>query len=323
MTDIVRQKPFSLAPTTFAEAERFAKLVASSSFAPKGYAGKPGDVLVAMQMGAELGLSPMQALQNIAVVNGRPSVWGDAILAICMAHPAFESIHEEVANGVATCAVVRKGMPPVVRKFSVDDAKRAGLWGKAGPWTQYPDRMLQMRPRGFACRDAFPDALRGLISREEAEDIPRETVRAEVVTRHVAELDGFDRPSGRAHTVGDAIGLKRPVDPIHEAIREEMSKPHEERAITQTDPESYVIRARGKNEGKRLGELGSDALSWYAQNSRDAELKRYAQSALELRIEREAGANQAELETLAGNDAWGMSGVDAREMDGHDEMGKP
>jgi hypothetical protein len=227
-----------------------------------------------------------------------------------MAHPAFESIHEEVVNGVATCTVVRKGMPPVVRKFSIDDAKKAGLWGKAGPWTQYPDRMLQMRPRGFACRDAFPDALRGLISREEAEDIPRETVRAEVVSRPVAAMDGFERPDGRAHTVGDAIGLKRQdVDPIHDAIREEMSKPREERAITQTDPESYIIRARGKNEGKRLGELGSDALSWYAQNSRDAELKRYAQDALETRIARETSATQADVEeTLAENDGWKLSG---------------
>ena len=51
-------------------------------------------------------------------------------------------------------------------------AKKASLWTKPGPWQQYPDRMLQMRARGFALRDTFADVLRGLISREEAEDMP-------------------------------------------------------------------------------------------------------------------------------------------------------
>ena len=50
------------------------------------------------------------------------------------------------------------------------DAKRAGLWTKAGPWQTYPRRMLQMRARSFALRDAFPDVLKGLISVEEALD---------------------------------------------------------------------------------------------------------------------------------------------------------
>jgi len=74
---------------------------------------------------------------------------------------------------VATCAARRKDDPTeIVSVFSVADAKKAGLWGKAGPWQQYPKRMLQMRARGFALRDAFPDVLRGVISAEEAADIP-------------------------------------------------------------------------------------------------------------------------------------------------------
>jgi hypothetical protein len=62
----------------------------------------------------------------------------------------------------------------VVAKFSVEDAKRAGLWGKQGPWSAYPKRMMQMRARGFALRDAFPDVLKGLITAEEAQDYPDE-----------------------------------------------------------------------------------------------------------------------------------------------------
>ena len=68
----------------------------------------------------------------------------------------------------------RRGQPPERRTFSVADAKRAKLWFKAGPWTTYPDRMPQMRARGFAIRDTFPDALRGVITAEEAQDHPTE-----------------------------------------------------------------------------------------------------------------------------------------------------
>jgi hypothetical protein len=73
----------------------------------------------------------------------------------------------------AVCQTSRKGKDAnVVGRFSVADAKRAGLWGKSGPWTQYPRRMLQLRARGFALRDAFPDVLKGLVTAEEAQDYP-------------------------------------------------------------------------------------------------------------------------------------------------------
>lgn len=167
---------YSLAPRTFDEALRFSELIAQTNMVPQAYRGKPADVLVAIQMGAELGLAPMQALQNIAVINGRPAVWGDALLAIVRASPLCEDVQEEVRGQgddlVAICIAKRRNASPVTATFSVADAKRAGLWGKAGPWQTYPRRMLQMRARGFALRDAFPDLLRGLIAAEEALDIP-------------------------------------------------------------------------------------------------------------------------------------------------------
>jgi hypothetical protein len=165
-----------LAPQSFAEAERFARMLAASELVPREYRGKPEAILVAMQWGYEVGLNPLQAMQNIAVINGRPALWGDAALALVRGHAACEYVREGVeGEGDARygwCEVKRRGEPPQRRTFCVADAKRAGLWGKAGPWQQYPDRMLQMRARGFALRDVFPDALRGVITREEAQDIP-------------------------------------------------------------------------------------------------------------------------------------------------------
>jgi hypothetical protein len=152
---------------------------------PRDFQGKPSNVLVALQWGREVGLGPLQALQNIAVINGRPSIWGDSAIALVRAHPDCASIQEGVdGEGESRhgwCEVTRRGEKPQRRMFSIADAKRAGLWGKSGPWTQYPDRMLQMRARGFAIRDVFPDALRGLITGEEAQDLPAEP-------RHVENL---------------------------------------------------------------------------------------------------------------------------------------
>jgi hypothetical protein len=153
----------------------FSKLVATSDFAPKDFRGKPESCLLAIQHGAELGLSPMQSLQSIAVVNGRPSVYGDTALAVCKGSPVCEWVRETIEGEgehmVAVCQAKRRGdAQPVESRFGVAEAKKAGLWGKQGPWTQYPRRMLQMRARGFALRDAFPDVLRGLVTAEEAAD---------------------------------------------------------------------------------------------------------------------------------------------------------
>ena len=56
------------------------------------------------------------------------------------------------------------------KTFSMAEAKHAKLTGKAGAWQNYPNRMLQLRARGFALRDSFPDAIKGLITVEEARD---------------------------------------------------------------------------------------------------------------------------------------------------------
>ena len=195
-TEISTQRAGGLALASFDDAFRFATMVAKSEFAPKDFRGKPESCLLAIQHGSEIGLSPMQSLQNIACINGRPSIWGDAALALCLASPVCDGIHETIEgdgdNMTAVCKTSRKGKDAnVVGRFSVADAKKAGLWGKAGPWTQYPKRMLQLRARGFALRDAFPDVLKGLITAEEAQDYPK----PEPVARQAVEVrPRFDAP---------------------------------------------------------------------------------------------------------------------------------
>lgn len=196
----VVQSNQGFAPVTLDEAMRFSDMLAKSQMVPKAYQGKPEDVLVAVQWGRELGLAPLQALQNIACINGKPSVYGDAAMALVQASSVCENIEEYFEgegspNPVAVCVAKRKGRTPVTVRFSVEDAKRAGLWGKTGPWQAYPKRMMQMRARGFALRDAFPDVLKGLITVEEAQDYPSAGERDITPPRPSNPLDALAPPA--------------------------------------------------------------------------------------------------------------------------------
>lgn len=186
-----------LALASFDDAFRFSKMVAASDFAPKDFKGKPESCLLAIQHGSEVGLSPMQSLQSIAVINGRPTIWGDAALALVQASPVCEYVREYTEgdgdNLTAVCEAKRRGYPaPTVSRFSMADAKRAGLAGKSGPWSAYPARMLALRARGFALRNAFADALRGLITAEEAQDYPQPEPTPAPLTKSVKAGSGIE-----------------------------------------------------------------------------------------------------------------------------------
>ena len=159
-----------LAKEHFTHYMAVADFLSKSSMVPKGMTNKPADILIAMEMGLQLGIPMMQAIQDIAVINGKPCMYGDGLLAVVQGHKDYEWIQESVINDVATCTIKRKHHEPHSVTFSKDDAKKASLWGKSGPWTQYPDRMLKMRARGFCIRDIFSDALRGIKTDEEVND---------------------------------------------------------------------------------------------------------------------------------------------------------
>ena len=221
-----------LEPTNLTEAMDFAKVIAQSPMVPDAYRGQPANVLVAVQWGYELGLAPMQALQNISVINGKPSIWGDSMLALVKAHPAFRGIKEYMDGEVAVC-IVKRALPngeieETKKTFSMAEAKHAKLTGKAGAWQNYPNRMLQLRARGFALRDSFPDAIKGLITVEEARDYDAPQKRPPVKP--------VQAPSVASE--GD------PVQNILEAVSEAGSASNEEVVL----PEFILNTPTGKTE---------------------------------------------------------------------------
>ena len=185
----------SLVPKDFSEAEHIAMVLAKSDIVPKEFVGKPANILLAIMYGNEIGLAPAQALQNIMVVNGRPSMWGDAVLGKVKASSVYEASRDsfDEKTMTATFSVKRKGEDWLTRTFSQADAVKANLWGKAGPWQGYPKRMLFNRARAWALRDAFPDVLKGLRIAEEEQDI----IEVVPVT---GQADQFAMPTPRAET---------------------------------------------------------------------------------------------------------------------------
>ena len=163
-------------PRNFSELIEFSKYLADSSLVPAPYQKKPANIIVAVGLGKSLGLTAFQSVQDIMVVNGKPSLYGDLPKALLIQSGQLESFDEDAPHvalkqGYGRCVVKLKGMTSVERRFSVEEAKTAGLWLKSGPWTTNPGRMLQLRARGFAVRDAAPHILKGLHIAEEMMDM--------------------------------------------------------------------------------------------------------------------------------------------------------
>ncbi len=253
-TGLATTEPKGLTLHTVDEAMRFGKMLADSEFAPKDFRGKPASCVLAVQHGAEIGLGPMQSIQSVAVINGRPSIWGDAALALVMGSPVCEFVRERIEGDgdslTAVCETKRRGYPaPSVTQFSVADAKRAGLWGKSGPWTQYPKRMLQLRARGFALRDAFPDVLKGLVTAEEAQDYTAETMapaapqRPEAPRLEAKHAQADDR-MGKARLAINAAKSQNQLDQIVKAINER----HADGVFSAANVDELLNLANGKLE---------------------------------------------------------------------------
>ena len=231
----MQQKEFLPAPKTYGEAMALAEGLSKSDLIPKHLRGKPADVFVCMMWGHSLGIPTVQAMQSISVINGKPSLYGDGLLAVVASSGLLDDIreesYEEGGKLAAKCTVKRKGRAsPFVSIFTQADAEKAGLWGKTGPWQSYPKRMLKMRARAFALRDAFPDVLSGMSSAEEQRDVidaePTEAETIEAAAPVQAQTPKMPRRLPKA--VADSIGAEDDEDVEEIKDAEEEAAPAEE-----------------------------------------------------------------------------------------------
>ena len=143
----------------------------ASGFVPSNYVGKPNAIAAAILTGIELGMGPMESLREIHIVQGRPTLSAACMLGRALrAGIAVEWI--ESSDNAARLRLTRNGVS-YEQAWALDDAKRAGLLQKSGPWLQYPAAMLRARCISAAVRAFCPDVIGGggLYTPEEVRDI--------------------------------------------------------------------------------------------------------------------------------------------------------
>lgn len=186
--------PVSLMPKTFNEKYQMAGVMAKSGLLPQGL-NTPEKVCVALEWGHELQLSPMVAVQNIAVINGKPTLSADIMAAVVKRSPEYGGCEwKELSDKAAECVVTRKRNgyeEKTASRFTIEDAAKAGLTSRP-VWRSYPKRMLKHRALAYALRDTFPDILAGIYSQEEMESVDAgEQTGIEKIVEQEAEQEQY------------------------------------------------------------------------------------------------------------------------------------
>lgn len=265
LTEAPTRQPLALSETggleirSLEDAYRFAKAIAGSSILPKGVKDER-DIVAIVSLAREIRLGIWQAMTSTAVINGRPSIYGDAALALVRRSGLLAEFKETTIPDVTgdeagrRCYAKRIDGTESEWDFTVADAKRAKLWAKAGPWTEYPKRMLQMRARSFVLRDLFGDVLSGIAIYEEQQDAPEDRVATARVVEGVPKFLGSPKTTESeleqktpADTTDDPPAKKpgRPKGSKNKPKKEEPVPEPEEKAATPEDKESDTTEDTG------------------------------------------------------------------------------
>jgi hypothetical protein len=239
----------------FEIAKRIAHSLAHSNLVPEAYMGRPNDCFVAINMGAEIGLEPFQAIQSIAVIDGKPCLYGDGLIGVVRASPKCEWIEEEISSDgkAATCRTQRKGdRNPIERIYTMTDAMLAGIDSRKN-WQKHPKRMLQMRARAYCLRDAYPDVLKGLGVVEEMVD--HEDTPAPVTSYDLPEPkeDQFEKQA--KEVFGDGVKKIEGRDPD-----EWLSEVEHE--MYQSDTMEQLLKAADKAKGMPEPQAGTARITY-------------------------------------------------------------
>lgn len=185
----------SAAPLAWEEMLSRAEMALRSGLLPEAIKTREAAAIVAMK-GQELGLPMMQAFESIHVIQGRPSIGTEAMLAL--AYERIPGFVMEVVESTDTKARVRMGrggkFQPIEFTFSIEDARRAGLASKPN-WTKDPRGMCRWRALGAGLKVVCPDLRRGTHTVEEMEEVVERAIQENA--RKTTDLDAaLDEPAG-------------------------------------------------------------------------------------------------------------------------------
>lgn len=282
-------------PHNIDEALKLSEILSKSTLLPEALRGKPGDVLVTLITGRELGLSPMQAIRGLYVVKGKAVMSADLQVAMVKRHPEcsfFKLVSSD--DKAATYETERKGEGKTAMTFTIQQAQQAGLSG-GDNWRKYPAAMLRARCASALARAVYPDLTLGVYDPDEARDFAPERdvtpakvvampTRTEAVRNHVAQIvsqtptqavDGhaqlrksliIDVPAGVSEEEAEARASEPPPPSDDDAppiSRDDVRELAAERGEEDDGINPADFKAPyGKGKGKTLPELDDNNLSW-------------------------------------------------------------
>jgi hypothetical protein len=144
---------------------RQAETLVKSGFLPVAI-NTPEKALAIMQKGRELGIPPMEAMSSINVIQGKPSVSPQLMLALARRTGEVEDLQMDVSDKVANVTVKRKGQSSYTTTFGIKEATDLQLIAKDN-YKKQPGVMFQWRALAQNLRVTFPDAIAGLYLVEE------------------------------------------------------------------------------------------------------------------------------------------------------------
>ena len=187
------------------DAVRLAEVIADTELVPQVMRKRPDAVAAVILAGHELGLGPMQSLQTIDLIQGRPSLSPEGMRALVLS--AGHTIVVEATDKAAVVKCHRREWTAeqwTSYTFTIEDAKRADLLGKEN-WKKYPRAMLTARATSEAARATFADVIAGLSYT--AEEIESSTDRATMPPDKGPSPGGGTRARGRS-----TAGVEGPAD---------------------------------------------------------------------------------------------------------------
>jgi hypothetical protein len=212
----------TIVPRSLDEVNSLAETLSKSTLLPEALKGKVADIAVQVLAGAELGLAPMASIRGVHIVQGKPLLAADTMVALCLSSGLAEyfSCVEETADKV-TYETKRKGSPhPQRATWSDEDTKNAGLNTKDN-WRLHKKQMRRARAKAILARDVYPDVLAGCFDPDEvhvdaapvshADAIDAEVIETPTIVRSL--LDDIDTAASEDALKALAPSVREQIPP--------------------------------------------------------------------------------------------------------------
>lgn len=267
----------------FERAEQIAVRLSKSSLLPSAVRGNPADLAVIMITGHELGLSPMQALRGLHVVEGRPVLSADLIVGLVKKHPACKYFRlVESTDERATYETLREGDPEPTRiTWTIQQAAKAGLTGRQN-WRAHPAAMLRARASAALARAVYPDVAMGIYDPDEALDF----IDASRVSKPRVEAKAKAPPPPAPKTeeeIEDAEIVEPEPEPIETYLTEDETTEEDDPRDTEDYWRSLIEAAQSRDQLFAVGKAMADRFPATDHPIRVALRDEYARRQKELR----------------------------------------